>query len=301
MTATFHHIPVLLQPVIDALAPVDGGVYVDCTLGGGGHTEALLKAADCRVIGLDRDPAALAAAGERLRPFGERFTAVRTTFDRVRQALDELGIDKVDGLLADFGVSSHQLDTADRGFSFRHNGPVDMRMDPDAPYSAADLVNDGEQSELERVIRDYGEERRWRRVARAIVDGRPWQDTAMLAAAVEQAVGGKYERIHKATRTFQGLRIAVNDELGQVERLLTASLDCVAPGGHIALISFHSLEDRLVKRFFYAEAGRTGPRDAYGHPIAPVRLGELALIRPDDDDPNPRARSSRLRIATRLP
>ena len=202
MIMAFHHVPVLLEETTDALRPVDGGTYVDCTLGGGGHTERLLGMADCRVIGLDRDPSAIAAASERLARFGDRFVPVRTSFSRVREALAGLDITSVDGLCADLGVSSHQLDTAERGFSFRNEGPIDMRMDPDAPVSAADLVNEASEEELGRIVRDYGEERRWRRVARAIAAGRPWTDTATLASAVEAAVGGKHERIHKATRTF---------------------------------------------------------------------------------------------------
>lgn len=298
---TFHHLSVLLDDTVSALNPVDGAVYVDCTLGGGGHTERLLDSADCRVIGLDRDPQAIAAASERLARFGARFTPVRTAFDGLSAALESLGIEAIDGLMADLGVSSHQLDTAARGFSFRNEGPVDMRMDPDAPVSAGTWVDEASEAELGRVIRDYGEERRWRRVARVIVDGRPWADTTTLAAAVERAVGGKHERIHKATRTFQGLRIAVNDELGQVQRLLPAAVEALNPGGRLAIIAFHSLEDRIVKRFFHAEAGRTGRKDAWGNPMAPVRLTDLSLIRPTDDDPNPRARSARLRTATRCP
>ena len=297
----FHHISVLLNETTDALHPVDGGIYVDCTLGGGGHSERLLSMADCTVVGLDRDADAIAAASERLARFGDRFRPVRTTFAELPAALASLGFDQVDGILADFGVSSHQLDIAERGFSFRHAGPIDMRMDGDAELSAETLVNEASEEELGRIVRDYGEERRWRRVARTLVDGRPWSNTAELAAAIERAVGGKHERIHKATRSFQGLRIAVNDELGQVERLLPAAVEAVRPGGHLAFIAFHSLEDRLVKRFFYAEAGRTGPKDAYGHPTAPVRLANLRLVRPTDDDPNPRARSARLRTATRCP
>lgn len=295
----FHHISVLLNETTDALHPVDGGTYVDCTLGGGGHTERLLSMADCTVIGFDRDPDAIAAASVRLARFGDRFRPVRTTFAELPAALASLGLEQVDGILADFGVSSHQLDIAERGFSFRNAGPIDMRMDTDAELSAETLVNEASEDELGRIVRDYGEERRWRRVARTLVDGRPWSNTAELAAAIEKAVGGKHERIHKATRSFQGLRIAVNDELGQVERLLPAAVQAVRPGGHLAFIAFHSLEDRLVKRFFYAEAGRTGPKDAYGNPTAPVRLSTLRLIRPTDDDPNPRARSARLRTAMR--
>ena len=297
----FDHVPVLLPEVLDALKPAAGEVHVDCTLGGGGHAEALLEAAPCRVIGLDRDPEALAASTERLRAFGDRFTPVRAAFSELGGVLDRLGVDRVDGVLADLGVSSPQLDRAERGFSFQQAGPLDMRMDPDAPLTAADLVNEAPEQELADLIFRYGEERRARRVARQIVAGRPWADTRTLARAVAKAVGGKPGRIHPATRTFQALRIAVNDELGELERLLPVARERLRPGGRLALITFHSLEDRIVKRFFARESGRTAPRDAYGDPVGPVRFGELRQAVPAPDDPNPRARSARLRAATRLP
>lgn len=296
----FEHVPVLLHEVVGALAPADGETLVDCTLGGGGHSEALLEAADCRVIGLDRDPAALSAASERLARFGDRFRAVRARFSEVGAVLDGLGIDQIDGLLADVGVSSPQLDEAARGFSFGRSGPIDMRMDPDAPVSASDLVNSWDEASLAEVIRDFGEERHWRRVARAIVAGRPWTDTVQLAGAIAKVVGGR-ERIHPATRTFQGLRIAVNDELGELRRLLPIAVERLRPGGRLAVITFHSLEDRIVKQFLAREAGKGVPRDAWGNPVEPSRLALAPSITPSEDDPNPRARSARLRTAVRLP
>lgn len=297
----FHHESVLLREVVDALAPADGEVFVDCTLGGGGHAGALLAAADCTVIGLDRDPAALAAAKAAHAAFGDRLVPVRASFSELGQVLDRLGHPRVDGILADLGVSSHQLDTAERGFSFRTSGPIDMRMDPAAELSAATLVNEWSEADLADVIRRYGEERQAGRVARALVAGRPWTDTRALAEAVAKAVGGKPGRIHPATRTFQGLRIAVNDELGELESLLAQTLDRLKAGGRVAIISFHSLEDRLVKRFFDAAAGKGRPRDAWGNPIGPVHLRVLPPVVPPEDDPNPRARSARLRSAVRLP
>lgn len=303
-SAEFHHIPVLRDEVLAALAPQDGEVFVDCTLGGGGHSEALLRAADCRVIGLDRDPAALAAASSRLAAFSERFTAVRTSFSGLPRVLSELGLAEVHGVLADLGVSSPQLDTPERGFSFRLQGPIDMRMDPDQALSALDIVNTFREEEIAELILRYGEERRARRVARAITAGRPWADTVALAEVVAKAVGTPRggSRIHPATRTFQALRIAVNDELGELERLLPAAVDALAPGGRLALISFHSLEDRLVKRFLYRLSGRTGPKDPYGDPLHPPRLAPLPKsVTSSPDDPNPRARSARLRSAVRLP
>ena len=298
MTA-FDHEPVLLSQVVRALAPQDGQVFVDCTVGGGGHTRALLEAARCRVIGMDRDPAALNAARVHCAPMLDRLTLVRGTFDDVEQRLLDLGEGPVRGVLADLGVSSHQLDTAQRGFSFQRSGPIDMRMDPSAAQSAHDIVNRWGEAELADVIYRYGEERRSRAVAAAIVAGRPWNDTRELAAAVARAVGGPRGRIHPATRTFQALRIATNDELGQLERLLPVAFDRLEPGGRLAVITFHSLEDRIVKRWFAHAAGRNRPKDAYGNPIGPV-LGQLRRpVTPQADDPNPRARSARLRVLER--
>ena len=300
----FHHVPVLRDEVVRALAPADGEVLVDCTLGGGGHSEALLQAANCRVIGLDRDPVAIAAATERLAPFGERFTAVRSAFSDLGRVLDSLGLAEVQGVLADLGVSSPQLDTPERGFSFRLQGPPDMRMDPDIERSAMDIVNDCTEDEIALIVSRYGEERRARRVARAIVAGRPFDSTLALAEVVAKAVGTPRggSRIHPATRTFQALRIVVNDELGELERLLPVALERLSPGGRLAIISFHSLEDRIVKRFFALESGRTAPKAAYGHPVTPPRFARLPKpVSSAPDDPNPRARSARLRFAVRLP
>lgn len=298
----FQHITVLREQSVDALDPKDGEVFVDCTLGGGGHSELLLERANCRVIGIDRDPAALAAANERLARFGDRFQSVRGSFSDLAKLLDGLGIGLVDGVLADLGVSSPQLDDPSRGFSFRAAGPVDMRMDPQGPRTAADLVNTEEETELARIIYEYGEEKRSRAVAKAIVAGRPFTDTLALAEAVSDAVGRKEAwRIHPATRTFQALRIAVNDELGELARLLSSAIDRLAPGGRLAIISFHSLEDRIVKQTLAREAGRGVERDAYGNPQIPPRLSSPASITPPDSDPNPRARSARLRTAMRLP
>lgn len=301
MNAVFDHTPVLLQPTLDALRPADGEVFVDCTVGGAGHTLGLLERAHCRVIGLDRDPAALDAATRNTAAHADRFTAHRSSFGDLARALDTLGLDRVDGILADIGVSTHQLDTPERGFSFQRSGPIDMRMDPDAPLSAADIVNDWNESDIADVIYRYGEERKSRRVARAIVEGRPWTDTVELAEAVAAAVGGRRGRIHPATRTFQGLRIAVNDELGQLHALLDASVHRLNPGGRLAIITFHSLEDRIVKRFLADQSGKNAPRDPWGNPIGPVHFEVFKPVVPPVGDPNPRARSARLRSARRLP
>jgi len=302
MNMAYAHLPVLLDEVVAALAPVRGEVFVDCTLGGGGHTEALLEAVDCRVVGLDRDPAAIRAATARLDRFGGRFQAVHARFSDLAEVLDSLGLDAVDGVLADLGVSSAQLDDPGRGFSFRRPGPVDMRMDPGAPVSAASVVHDWSEDALADLIRRYGEEPRARRVARAIVAGRPWSDTTTLADAIARVLGGRRGSIHPATRVFQAIRIQVNDELGELQRLLPVAVERLRPGGRLAIISFHSLEDRLVKRFVAAESGRGTERDPYGRPVGLVRLSSRTrAVKPAPDDPNPRARSARLRIATRLP
>ncbi len=299
--SAYEHVTVLLDETVDAVHPRDGGVYVDCTLGGGGHTEALLARASCTVVGIDRDPAALSAARLRNQAAGDRFIPVRASFSDLAAVLDKLGIARVDGVLADLGVSSPQLDEAERGFSFRFPGPLDMRMDPDGPVTAATVVNTWPEAELQRIIRDYGEERKWRRVASRIVEGRPWTTTTQLADAVGRVVGRGKGRINPATRTFQGIRIAVNDELGELERLLAVATDHLAPGGWLAVISFHSLEDRLVKQFMARESGKNAERDAYGNKIGSFRLDRpVKPITPAPDDPNPRARSARLRSAQRL-
>jgi 16S rRNA (cytosine1402-N4)-methyltransferase len=296
----FHHQPVLLRELVRAIAPADGEVVVDCTVGGGGHAGAVLAAADCRVIGIDRDPEALAAAAAALSAFGDRFVPVRARFSELDRVLDDLGLDRVAAIYADIGVSSHQLDTPSRGFSFRTPGPLDMRMDPDAELSAARIVNEWGEAELTDLLRTFGEERKAGRVAARIVSGRPWLDTAQLAAAVAQVVGGS-SRIHPATRTFQALRIAVNDELGELTRWLPVALSRLEVGGRLAVITFHSLEDRIVKRFLSAEAGKDRPRDPFGNPVGPVTVRLARDVAPASDDPNPRARSARLRVATRLP
>jgi 16S rRNA (cytosine1402-N4)-methyltransferase len=297
------HVPVLLRETVAALAPREGGVYVDCTVGAGGHSEAILQAADCRVIGLDRDQSALAIAHERLAPFAARFVGVHAPFANLENVLDNLGVDVVDGIMADIGVSSLQLDTPERGFSFRAAGPLDMRMDTSAGSPASELINHEEEAELARCIATFGEERHAKRIAGIIVRGRPWSDTATLAAAIAAGVpsGGSFARIHPATRTFQALRIRVNDELGQLERLLEVAVRRLAPGGVLAVITFHSLEDRIVKRFIARESGRDAERDPYGNPLGTPRFGRPGpSITAPPDDPNPRARSARLRTAVRL-
>lgn len=261
MTGTFRHLSVMPREVVELLAPHPGGVYLDGTLGGGGHARLILEASapDGRLIGIDHDPAALKAAGVLLAPFGERATLRRGSFAEMADVLAELGESRVDGILLDLGVSSHQLDTPARGFSFREDGPLDMRMNPERPETAADLLATAEAGELKRIFRDYGEERWAALIAREIVktrDHEPLLTTRQLAELVCRTVpGGRVpQRIHPATRVFQALRIAVNHELDALRAGLAAALQLLRPGGRLAVISFHSLEDRMVKQTLRAAA-----------------------------------------------
>jgi 16S rRNA (cytosine1402-N4)-methyltransferase len=304
MPASFQHETVLRGAVIEHLAfraggARVGGVFLDGTLGGGGHAEGLLEATpgSSSVVGIDRDPAALAAARTRLAPFGARFRAVHGTYADMSSVVADLP--PLAGIVLDLGVSSPQLDHADRGFSFQKDGPVDMRMDSSQGPTAAELIEATPEDELTTIIGRLGEEPRARRIARAVKAGAPWTSTVALADTVARASGYRNSRTHPATRTFQALRMAVNDELGQLERGLAAALPLLAPGGRLAIISFHSLEDRAVKQRFRTWAGVGTPRDAYGHPITPplgrdvVRKGIAgSKVEPE----NPRARSARLRV-----
>ncbi len=300
----FEHRSVLLDATLQALQPRPGGSYLDGTLGGGGHTQALLEASgpDGVVVGIDRDPHALAAASQRLAHFGDRFRPLHGRFGDMAQLAEPWT--PLDGLLLDLGVSSPQLDHPERGFSFQHDGPVDMRMDPEHGESAAELLDRIDARELADILYRYGEEPRSRRIAAAIVEGRPWTSTAALAECVERASGYRGSRTHPATRTFQAIRIAVNDELGELQRALDAAPQLVRPGGRVAVISFHSLEDRLVKRHFHKAAGKRTARDEFGNPVEPPqgRLVHSRGIAGREADPeNPRARSARLRVLEILP
>jgi len=301
-----EHLPVLTDRVVELLAPSGPGLLVDATVGLGGHAEALLRAVpEFQLVGLDRDPQALARAGERLQPFSDRVQLVEETFDRLPLVLRRLGLGAPVAVLADIGCSSLQLDSAERGFSFASDGPLDMRMGGTGP-TAADLLQQSEWEELVRILRDYGEERRARAIARAIVRRReqePLRTTAQLSRLVQDVMGGRERRIHPATRTFQALRIAVNDELGQLERFLEPAIRSLKSGGRIAVISFHSLEDRIVKHSLRRLAGRcTCPPDFPVCRCNPQRVVEVLTsspVRPDEEeiDRNPRARSARLRAA----
>jgi 16S rRNA (cytosine1402-N4)-methyltransferase len=289
----FEHATVMRDEVVRALAPRPGGVYVDATLGAGGHTVALLEAEPkARIVGLDRDPAAIAAAQERLAPVADRVMLVRAAFSSAREQLDALGVARADGLIADLGVSSPQLDDADRGMSFRREGPLDMRMDPEGGETALELVDRLSDDELADVIYQYGDERRSRRIARSIkkaLAAGELRTTLDLRRAIVRAVGpARVGGIDPATRTFQALRIAVNRELEELEALITSLPGVIADGGVAAILSFHSLEDRLVKRAF--AAGGWAP------------LTKKPMVPTDEEcAQNARARSAKLRAARRVP
>ena len=293
-TSTFEHQPVLAAQVLAAFAELalpsgdTAPPLLDCTLGGGGHSALLLEAhPGLRLIGLDRDPTARAAAAERLAPFGDRVTIVATSFGDYSPDQPVLGV------LADLGVSSPQLDVAERGFSFRADGPIDMRMNPEAGETAAELIDRLEENELADLIYAYGEERLSRRIARRLVAERPWSGSGRSSGDLAYVIAGCFPpparrgRIHPATRTFQALRIAVNDELGQLDRLLQHAPDWLVPGGILAIISFHSLEDRRVKTAFLGD-GRL------------ERLSRKPLVaEAAEAEANPRSRSAKLRLARR--
>jgi len=302
------HYPVLYQEVITSLQPVSGGRYVDGTVGAGGHAAGILDASapEGRLLGLDLDEEALELAAERLKKFGDRVILQQGSYADIRQHLNNLNWERVEGFLVDLGLSSMQLDQPQRGFSFQKEGPLDMRFDRDQLVTAGDLVNNLPRDDLADVIYRYGEERLSRKIARAIVEHRPLHTTRELAEVIQDAVGRYSGRIHPATRTFQALRIAVNNELENLQRALPAALEVLSPGGRLAVIAFHSLEDRLVKHYFRRES-----QDCICPPQLPVcacdhqaQLREISPkpIRPGDQEvqDNPRSRSARLRVAEKL-
>ena len=257
MSEQFTHIPVLLEETLELLAPARGGVFIDGTLGGGGHAEAVLNRLPetGRLIGIDRDWEAVRAAGERLASYGSRFTALHGNFFDMKALLSEIGVSQVDGILLDLGVSSHQLDTQTRGFSYKTDAPLDMRMDQGAALTAKDVVNTYSEAELTRIFFAYGEERFSKRIAERICSIReqyPIETTLQLAQIVRDAIPGKYrnEPQHPARRTFQALRIEVNGELSGLDRAVEQACDLLQKGGRLCIITFHSLEDRIVKQAF---------------------------------------------------
>jgi 16S rRNA (cytosine1402-N4)-methyltransferase len=295
----------MLEQVMAVLQPRDEAIYVDGTFGGGGYSAALLARANCRVFGIDRDAEAIARGRALAERFEGRLTLIHGRFSEMDALLDAQGVGKADGVALDIGVSSFQLDESERGFSFGADGPLDMRMDTTGGPSAADLVNTLPEDELARILSRYGEEKRAKALARAIIAARPITRTGALADVAERVLGRR-EKIHPATRTFQALRIAVNDELGELERGLEAAERVLNPSGRLAVVSFHSLEDRIVKRFLAERSGRNpqGSRHAPERPAGEPPTFELLGKNPQapgDEEVrvNPRSRSARLRAAIR--
>jgi 16S rRNA (cytosine1402-N4)-methyltransferase len=287
------HVPVMVAEVRELLCEGRRRVIIDATVGTGGHAEALLEAGDATLVGLDRDPRALEVAATRLARFGTRAVLVHADFAEIDRAINEVGTGPADAILADLGMSTFALDDPERGFSFRLDGPLDMRMDPGAGLKAYDLVNEEDEQELTRIIREFGEDRDARRIARAIVEARrrrPISTTAELRAVIERACGRRRAGIHPATRTFQALRIAVNGELSSLKALLERAPRCLAEGGRLAIIAYHSLEDRPVKHSFRALVQESGFK-ALTHKALRPSVAESAC--------NPRARSARLRCIER--
>ena len=304
-----QHIPVLVHEVLQGLAVRSGGAYLDATVGGGGHAVVILEKSAPRgiLLGLDRDPEAAGRACRRLQGFGSRVRVVCASYVELLAVAQREGFLPLDGILFDLGYSSWQIDNPGRGFAFSKDGPLDMRFNPagDEP-TAADLLNQLPEQELVTLLRDYGEEPRSRKIARAIVNTRPFATTSELARAIVDAVGGRSGPIHPATRTFQALRIAVNRELEAVERVLPDAIEALKPGGRLAVIAFHSLEDRIVKRFLRQES-----RDCICPPELPVcqcdhkRSLKVLTRRPltptaAEVERNPRSRSAKLRVAEKI-
>jgi 16S rRNA (cytosine1402-N4)-methyltransferase len=306
--AEFDHAPVMRDEIVATFAAVPGGVVLDATLGGAGHSVALLESRpDLSVLGIDRDPEALEAATQRLAPYGSRAMTFRGRFDQLDQALEAHDIAELSGALFDLGVSSHQFDVAERGFSYRYEGPLDMRMDTDSPWSADDVVNGYDETRLADVIHRYGDERFSRRIAAAIVAARPIETTTQLAAIVTGAIPAPARRTggHPAKRTFQAIRIEVNGELEALPEAIDSAIDALAPGGRLAVLAYHSGEDRIVKeRIRLAETG-----GCECPPDLPCVCGAIKTVRivkapkrPSraEQERNPRAASARYRVAEKL-
>ena len=303
MSTTFNHHSVLLPQTIQWLCPTTDSTeeryFIDCTVGGAGHSTAILNNHPLnQVFCIDRDAVAIQVAQERLSDYGDRVKITHGAFAEVLQAVKP---SRYEGILMDLGVSSPQLDTGERGFSFQKDGPLDMRMDAEGLEPASEWLNNISETELANILYRYGEEPRSRRIAKAIVEGRPWTRTLQLAECIQTASGYKNSRTHPATRSFQAIRIAINDEMGQLERALPAALTALKSGGRLAVISFHSLEDRIVKHFFKKCTSHNAPKDAYGNPMIPA-TGKILTRKgiAGTEDPHPRARSARLRVLEKL-
>ena len=304
------HIPVMLREVLAQLAPRQDGVYLDGTFGGGGYATAILDAARCTLWGIDRDPDAIARGAAVAERFPGRLHLIQGQFGEMMALLTNAGVFLLDGIVLDLGISSFQIDEPERGFSFRGDGPLDMRMSKQGT-SAADLVNTLPERDLADVLYELGEERASRRIAKAIVTARteaPIETTGRLASIIRSVLPKDGSGMDPATRSFQALRIEVNDELGEIERALAAAAELLAPGGRLVVVSFHSLEDRIVKRFMTEIAGRApglsrhDPRGLADRPAALFRMLTTKALRPraDETNINPRARSARLRAIERL-
>jgi len=303
-----HHTPVMVREVLSGLQVKEGGSYVDCTVGEGGHAAAILEAApETRVLGIDLDSEALAIAGKRLESYRDRFVAAQANFSAVEEIVRERGLMPVDGILLDLGLSSLQLETPTRGFSFQREAPIDMRFDPHQRLTASDIVNGEDESSLANLIYQLGEERHSRRVARTIVRARPIRTTTELADVVGRAVGmGRRGRIHPATKTFQAIRMTVNSELDNLKHGLLGAIRVLNTGGLLVVIAYHSLEDRLVKTTLRNEASDCicppgPPQCVCGH-TASLRLVTRRVVRPTAAEArdNPRSRSARMRVAARI-
>ncbi len=303
-----QHIPVLFQEVLDILNPFSGGFYLDGTLGAGGHARGILERSspDGQVAGFDRDPRALALARENLKEFGPRLITIQDSYQNFQTHLNNLDWHGIDGVLLDLGLSSMQLEAPERGFSFQNVGPLDMRFDPTQPLTAADLVNGLSRKELADLIFKYGDEKQSWKIADAIIANRPLVSTQDLAQLIKKVTRNPKTRIHPATRTFQALRIAVNDELNALEAFLPKALETLKPGGRLAIIAFHSLEDRIVKSFFRRESKDCicppeVPQCVCGH-RAQLKVLTRRPIRPEESEINlnPRSRSAKLRAAEKI-
>jgi len=302
------HLSVLYKEIIHALQPTSGGRYVDGTLGAGGHARGIMEACapDGQLLGLDVDPQALAIARKILAPYEHRIHLVQASYTSLSAQLAQLGWDAVDGILLDLGASSMQFDTPERGFSFMQDAPLDMRFGPHVSQTAADLVNELTERELADLIYEFGEDREARKIARAILKARPIHTTRELVAVIESVSPRRGDRVHPATRTFQALRIAVNEELASIKEVLPQAVAALRSGGRLAVISFHSLEDRIVKEFFRAQS-----KDLVNPPYeriyeqernAVIKEVNRKPITPSDDEikSNPRARSAKLRIVEKI-
>ncbi len=311
MVETQAHYPVMLPEVLKALDPQDGEVYVDGTFGAGGYSRAILDAADCTVYAIDRDATARVSAEGLAKDYGSRFVFLRGCFGDVRKLLNDAGVERVNGFVLDIGVSSMQIDEGERGFSFRYDGPLDMRMDTEGGQTAADIVNTYEEEDLANVIYEYGEERKSRHIAKAIVARRAeqlFETTSDLADVIRSVIPKKGgDKIDPATRTFQALRIAVNDELGELDRALEASEDVLDEGGRLVVVCFHSLEDRRVKKFLKEKSGGNGAGSRHMPQVEnkSVTMFDLPMrnkaVKPSNQEvsENPRSRSAKLRYALR--